>query len=150
MCGLLSHLPFFCPLIMISRIVLQLPWLQIQGSCIVRVGEVRGYPMHPSFVDEDTELHKDKVSSLGGFSRAMSRTQVSQMPLRFSTKFRAKRLNRNPTPFFIQEKTNDSEPTTAPLGIFLTWCTGWSKVDCAIVTAHRVADLACVTLGVVL
>ena len=51
---------------------------------------------------------------------------------------------------FLHSRENYPVPMSAPLGETLTLYTGWSEVDCVVLAAYRIADLAGIRLWVAL
>ena len=127
------------------------PALRFQDHALIKAGKEKG--TWEPVAGEDTELHKGEGSLLGDHVRDTRRTQVyhtSLVPLGFSIKLYDKWLEKIPTLIFIQEKTSYPVPTSAPLAVSLTLYTGWSEVDCPVLAAYRIADLAGIRLCVVL
>ena len=121
------------------------PALRFQDHALIKAGLEKG--TWEAFAGEDPELHKGEGSLLRDRVRDTRRIQVyhtSLVPLGFSIKLYDRQLEKIPTLVFIQG------PTSAPLAVSLTQYTGWSEVDCAVLAAYRIADLAGIRLWVVL
>lgn len=125
------------------------PALRFQDHALIKAGQAKG--TWEPFAGEDTELHKGEGSLLRDHVRDTRRIQVyhtSLVPLGFSTKLYDRQQEKIPTLFFIQEKTSYPVPTSGPLAETLTLYTGWSEVDCVVLAAYRIADLAGIRLWV--